>query len=406
MPDTAAQRIAFLREELRRHDYLYYVQATPEIGDREYDALYRELLDLEAANPELFTPDSPSQRMHGAPADGFVTVPHAVPMVSLENTYNAADLKRFHDSVIRGLNGQRPLYVIEPKIDGISIALRYIGGVLTQAITRGNGKEGDDVTANIRTIPSVPLRLRCENPPAVFEARGECYMPRKGFQLMNQRRVENGEAPFANARNATAGSVKLLDPAQVANRPLDILFYTNGELSPDAEVGTQLELFQRFRQYGLKVQQWSRTATDYDGILEAIAELDSLRRELPYDTDGAVIKVNDFAQREILGMTAKAPCWAKAYKFEPERAETRLKAITIQVGRTGVLTPVAELEPVPLAGSTIARATLHNEDEIKRLDIRIGDTVVIEKAGEVIPAVIRVNTALRPADALPFDFAA
>ena len=391
-----------LREQIRHHDHLYYIDATPEITDQEYDRLYHALLDLEAAHPELVTADSPTQRMHGGIAEGFETVEHTVPMLSLENTYNTADLERFHESVLKGLHGEQPTYVIEPKIDGISIAVRYENGILTQAVTRGNGKHGDDVTANVKTIPSVPLRLRCDNPPAFFEARGECYLPRAGFAKMNEHRLATGQEPFANARNATAGSIKLLDSNEVATRPLDILFYTQG-LIDGVEITSQRELFDTFQRFGLKVQKWSRVVQDYHGMQEAIKELDELRKEMPYDTDGAVIKVDSFRQREILGMTAKAPCWAKAYKYEPERAATKLKAITIQVGRTGILAPVAELEPVFLSGSTISRATLHNEDEIRRKDIRIGDTVLIEKAGEVIPAVVKVLLEKRPAEAVAYD---
>ena len=403
--DEITSRISFLREEIRKHDHLYYIEARPEISDRDYDALYTELKRLEAEHPELVTPDSPTQRVSGAPLESFSTIPHSVPMLSLDNTYNREDLRRFHEYVQKGLHGRTPVYTIEPKIDGVSISLRYEDGVLVQALTRGNGKFGDDVTANIRTIPSVPLRLRAANPPAVFEARGEVYMSRAGFQQLNARRLANGEEEFANARNATAGSIKQLDSRNVANRPLDILFYTLGETA-GVEIASQRQLFEKFAEYGLKIQSWLRVAETFDDILKAIAELDEARRNFLYDTDGAVIKVDSFADREILGMTAKAPSWAKAFKFEPERAETKLLGITIQVGRTGVLTPVAELEPVFLSGSTIARATLHNEDEIARKDIRIGDTVVIEKAGEVIPAVIGVVMAKRPADSRPFDFAA
>ncbi len=391
-----------LRRQIRHHDHLYYIDATPEISDQDYDKLYHALLDLEAAHPEVVTPDSPTQRMHGGVAEGFETVEHTVPMLSLENTYNADDLARFHESVLRGLHGETPTYVVEPKIDGISIAVRYENGVLTQAVTRGNGKQGDDVTANIKTIPSVPLRLRCDNPPAFFEARGECYLPRAGFAKLNAHRLAQGEEPFANARNATAGSVKLLDSNEVATRPLDILFYTQG-LIDGVEIRSQRELFETFQRFGLKIQKWSKVVHDFQGIKDAIAELDALRKDMPYDTDGAVIKVDEFRQREILGMTAKAPCWAKAFKYEPERAATKLNAITIQVGRTGVLAPVAELTPVFLSGSTISRATLHNEDEIARKDIRIGDTVLIEKAGEVIPAVVKVLLEKRPEEAVPYD---
>ncbi len=403
MPDDIEQRINALRETIRRHDRLYYLDDKPEISDREYDALYRQLRDLEQAHPELVTADSPTQRMHGGVSTGFATVPHTIPMLSLENTYNADDLARFHDGVVRGLHGQHPEYVVEPKIDGISIAVRYVNGVFAQAVTRGNGRQGDDVTDNIRTIPSIPLRLHTGNPPAFFEARGECYMSREGFQLLNDRRIAEGQEPFANARNATAGSVKLLDSSQVACRPLDVFFYAQGRLD-GIDIASQEELFEVFVRFGLRVQKWRRVVTDFAGIKQAIDELEGARRSFPYDTDGAVVKVNRFDQRAILGFSAKAPCWAKAYKYEPERAQTRLNGITIQVGRTGVLTPVAELEPVFLAGSTISRATLHNEDEIVRRDIRIGDTVKIEKAGEVIPAVVEVVLSKRPADAVRFDF--
>ncbi len=391
-----------LRAQIRHHDHLYYVEATPEISDQEYDRLYHALLELEAAHPEVVTPDSPTRRMHGGTLEGFQTVEHTLPMLSLENTYNAADLERFHESVLKGLQGESPVYVVEPKIDGISIAVRYVDGVLVQAVTRGNGKQGDDVTENVRTIPSVPLRLDTPRPPAFFEARGECYLPREGFARLNQRRQEEGLEPFANARNATAGSIKLLNSREVATRPLDILFYTQGRIE-GMEITSQRQLLETFRALGLKVQKWCRIARDFQEIQAAIQELDQIRRSMPYDTDGAVIKVDSFRQRELLGMTAKAPCWAKAYKYEPERAATRLKAITIQVGRTGVLSPVAELEPVPLSGSTISRATLHNEDEIARKDIRVGDMVLVEKAGEVIPAVVRVLPEKRPQGAVPYD---
>lgn len=406
MDDDIRQRLEQLRAEIRRHDRLYYVEARPEISDYDYDRLLAALRDLGREHPELVTDDSPTRRVAGEPLKSFASFRHAVPMMSLDNTYSRGDLQRFTAYVADGLPGQDVTYVIEPKIDGVSISLRYERGVLVRALTRGNGQEGDDVTANIRTIPSVPLRLEASegSVPEVFEARGEVFMSRAGFAKLNDIRVSHGEEPFANARNATAGSLKSLDPRVVAERPLDVLFYTQGEMEGIA-VSSQQELFAAFRRLGLRTQAWLRVAHDLDGILAAITELDGLRGGFPYDTDGAVIKVDDFAQREALGMTARAPSWAKAYKFAPEQARTRLRDITIQVGRTGVLTPVAELEPVALAGSTIARATLHNEDEIARRDIRIGDTVVIEKAGEVIPAVVGVEMSLRPAAARPFDFA-
>ena len=401
---AAKQRVDVLRAEIRRHDRLYYVEAAPAISDHDYDLLYQELKGLEQAWPELVTPDSPTRRVAGEPQAAFTTKPHALPMLSLDNTYDEDDLRRFHDYVLRSLKDEQPAYTIEPKIDGVSISVRYEHGRLVQALTRGDGSQGDDVTANLKTIPSVPLRLTGPGPfPEVFEARGEVFISKAGFKLLNARRQAQGEDEFANARNATAGTLKLLDPRQVAERPLDVLFYSQGEIIGLAVAGQQ-ELFQVLAGFGLRTQAWLRTATDFAAITAAIQELLTARHDFPYDIDGAVVKVDSFAQRETLGLTAKAPSWARAFKYEPERRETRLRAITVQVGRTGVLTPVAELEPVALAGSTIARATLHNEDDIARKDIRIGDMVLIEKAGDVIPAVVNVVPDKRPADTTPFDF--
>ncbi len=398
-------RLLQLRQAIRHHDHLYYQEACPEITDREYDALYAELKELERQHPELVTPDSPTQRISGTPLSGFATCPHRIPMLSLDNTYNNADLLRFHESVTKTLRGAPVLYTIEPKIDGVSISVRYENGFFVQALTRGNGKEGDDVSANLKTIASLPLRLMLDNPPGIVEVRGEVFMSRQGFARLNEQRLAAGEEPFANARNATAGTLKLLDARMVARRPLEVIFYAQGEIE-GIEVHTQQELLQFFRQAGLKTQDWLRTATDFTGITSALQELQQNKKRFSYDIDGAVIKVDSFAQRALLGQTARAPSWAKAYKYEPERCETLLKEITVQVGRTGVLTPVAELEPVFLAGSTISRATLHNQDEITRKDIRIGDTVLIEKAGEVIPAVVSVRKEKRPAGSEPFDFVA
>jgi DNA ligase (NAD+) len=404
MPQAdAQQRIEALRRELWRHDRLYYVEARPEISDRAYDLLMEELQELEKAFPELLSSDSPTQRVGGEPLAGFVTRRHRLPMLSLDNTYSTDELRRFHDYVKRGLRDTTPNYTIEPKVDGVSIAVHYVDGLFSMALTRGNGLEGDEVSANLRTIPSLPLRLSCASPPAHLEARGEVFMSREDFQRLNERRIAAGEEPFANARNATAGSLKQLDARIVAQRPLDLVFYAQGELE-GVSVDSQQDWLQTLRRCGLKTQSWLRTAQDFEGMIAAIEELQATRLLLPYDIDGAVIKVDSFAQRETLGMTAKAPSWARAYKYAAEQRETVLRDITIQVGRTGVLTPVAELEPVALAGSTISRATLHNEDEIARKDIRIGDTVLIEKAGEVIPAVVAVVMAKRPQDARSFDF--
>ncbi len=405
-PSTAHEReVIDLRRQLERHNRLYYVEAKPEISDFEYDRLYQRLVDLETEYPELVGPDSPTQRVGGAPLEGFVTRAHAIPMLSLDNTYTVDELRRFHTYVVDRLPGETVEYVIEPKIDGVSISLRYEDGQLVQALTRGNGREGDDVTANIRTIKSIPLRLAAAAPPTIFEARGEVFMNRADFACLNRRRAEAGLAEFANARNATAGSLKLLDPREVARRPLTAIFYAQGEVD-GVDIGSQSELLALMSAYGLRTPQGVAVASDLDSLCRQVERLGGRRHDFAYEIDGAVIKVNSFAQRRRLGFTAKAPSWAKAFKYAAETAETRLRAITVQVGRTGILTPVAELEPVALAGSTISRATLHNEDEVRRKDIRIGDLVRIEKAGEVIPAVIDVVLGQRPPDSQPFDLPA
>ena len=413
MTDTPQQRHAELADEIRRHDRAYYVEAQPTISDREYDQLYRELLDLEAAHPELRTPDSPSQRVGGEPIDGFETVRHAVPMMSLDNTYSQEEVREFVERVQKLLPGESLDWVVEPKADGIAISLRYEEGQFTVGATRGDGVAGDDVTANLRTIRSIPLRLQPLGQalgqgevPDVFEARGEVIMTRSGFEKMNQAREAEGEPLFANPRNATAGSLKQLDPTLVARRPLDIVLYGSGEVAGGPEVDSQLGLFAALGQLGFRTPEHTWHCNSTEEILEAIDELDRLRSGFDYDTDGAVIKLNRYDLRGRVGATAKAPRWAMAYKYAPEQAQTRLHSITIQVGRTGTLTPVAELEPVFVDGSTISRATLHNEEEIGRKDIRIGDTVIIEKRGDVIPGVISVVKNLRPAGAEPFDMLA
>ena len=402
-----------MADEIRRHDRAYYVEAQPTVSDREYDQLYRELLDLEAAHPELRTPDSPSQRVGGEPIDGFETVRHAVPMMSLDNTYSQEEVREFVERVQKLLPGESLDWVVEPKADGIAISLRYEEGQFTVGATRGDGVAGDDVTANLRTIRSIPLRLQPLGQalgqgevPDVFEARGEVIMTRSGFEKMNQAREAEGEPLFANPRNATAGSLKQLDPTLVARRPLDIVLYGSGEVAGGPEVDSQLGLFAALGQLGFRTPEHTWHCNSTEEILEAIDELDRIRSGFDYDTDGAVIKLNRYDLRGRVGATAKAPRWAMAYKYAPEQAQTRLHAITIQVGRTGTLTPVAELEPVFVDGSTISRATLHNEEEIGRKDIRIGDTVIIEKRGDVIPGVISVVKNLRPAGAEPFDMLA
>ena len=398
-PATAA-RAAFLRSELARHTVLYYRDAAPEISDREFDAMMRELADLEAAHPELRTPDSPTQRVGGAPLDGFEKVSHAIPMQSLENTYDRAELADF-DAMVRAITGRETVdYVVEPKIDGLAFSATYERGVLAVAATRGDGETGDDVTAAARTVRALPLRIPCD--AESFEARGEIYIPKRGFLDLVREQVARGEEPFKNPRNAAAGSLKLLDPREVAARPLSAVLYGVGTLRGEPDPATHQALTERLRELGFPVQPRTWACRGMDEVYAAIDELEKLRHSFPFEMDGAVVKVDDRSLYATLGSTAKAPRWARAFKYEPERAETVVEAITVQVGRTGVLTPVAELRTVPLAGSNISRATLHNEDDIRRKDIRIGDHVLIEKAGEVIPAVVSVLTEKRTGAEIEF----
>jgi DNA ligase (NAD+) len=400
----AAKRLEQLRDEIRKHDRLYYDEAAPIISDREYDRLYKELVALETQYPDLVTPDSPTQRVGGTPLKAFEQVSHLIPMLSLDNTYSEDELKNFYARVRRLVPNEQIPVVIEPKVDGVAVSLVYENGRLRQAATRGDGNVGDNITQNIRTIRSVPQRLR-GSAAKLLEVRGEVYMDRKGFEELNEERKKEGLPQFANPRNAAAGSLKQLDPAIVAKRPLGIVLYGTGAIE-GVDVDLHSEIFPLLEKLGLPVTERWWVANSVEEILDAIHELDGIRHKFAYQTDGAVVKVNSFAQRERLGFTAKSPRWAIAYKYAAERVETRLKDIVIQVGRTGTLTPVAVLEPVFVSGSTVGRATLHNEDEIKRKDIRIGDTVVVEKAGEVIPAVVEVVTSKRPRDSKPFDFAA
>ena len=398
----AAKRIEQLREEIRRHDRLYYEKAAPIISDREYDRLYKELVDLETQFPNLLTADSPTQHVGGKPLQAFEQASHLIPMLSLDNTYSEAEVKNFYARIQRLLPDEKIPVVIEPKVDGVAVSLIYENGKLRQASTRGDGNVGDNITQNIRTIRSVPERLR-DGAPKLLEVRGEVYMDRKGFEKLNDDRREQGLPLFANPRNASAGSLKQLDPAIVAKRPLGVVLYGTGA-TDGLDVELHSEIFPLLKKLGLPVTERWWVAESVDEILDAIHELDGIRHKFAYQTDGAVVKVNSFAQRERLGFTAKSPRWAIAYKYAAERVQTRLKDIIIQVGRTGILTPVAVLEPVLVSGSTVGRATLHNEDEIKRKDIRIGDMVVIEKAGEVIPAVVEVVKSKRPRSAKPFHF--
>src|SRR5438309_3420777 len=399
----AERKIRQLREEIRKHNRLYYEEAAPIISDHKYDRLYKELADLETQFPDLLTPDSPTLRVGGRPLQAFEQVSHLIPMLSLDNTYSEAEVKNFYARMQRLLPDEKIPVVIEPKVDGVAVSLIYENGKLRQAATRGDGNVGDNITQNIRTIRSVPERLR-DNAPKLLEVRGEVYMDRKGFEKLNDEREKEGLALFANPRNAATGSLKQLDPSIVAKRPLGIVLYGTGA-TEGLDIEVHSKIFPLLKKLGLPATERWWVAESVEEMLDAIHELNGIRHKFAYQTDGAVVKVNSFAQRERLGFTAKSPRWAIAYKYEAERVQTRLNEIVIQVGRTGILTPVAVLEPVFVSGSTVGRATLHNEDEIKRKDIRIGDTVVIEKAGEVIPAVVEVVKSKRPRDAKPFDFA-
>jgi len=403
-PAQAKARHEELAAEIRRHDHLYYVLARPVISDHQYDQLYRELADLETKFPQLVTPESPTQRVGGQPVKAFAQVAHRQPMLSLDNTYSQGEVRSFVARVQKLLPNQTLSWTVEPKIDGLAVNLRYENGLLAVGSTRGDGTLGDDITSNLKTIRSLPLKLSHPGLPSVLEVRGEVFMTRAGFLKLNAERAAAGQEVFANPRNAAAGSLKQLDPRIVAKRPLDVVLYALGETRGGAPPERQHDLLQWLKELGFKTPEKNWLCQSEQELLDAIAALDKIRHGFPCETDGAVIKLDDFSQRERIGFTSKAPRWAIAFKYAPEQAQTRLNAITIQVGRTGVLTPVAELEPVFLAGSTISRATLHNEDEIKRKDIRIGDTVIIEKAGEVIPAVVGVVPAKRPADAPSFDF--
>jgi DNA ligase (NAD+) len=401
----AEKRHAELAAEIRRHDDDYYVHARPTISDQEYDRLYRELLDLEQAHPELISPDSPTQKVGGVPVTEFKPVSHLTPMLSLDNTYSQEEVREFVQRLQRLLPNEVLEWVVEPKVDGVAMNLRYEDGYFVLGATRGDGTTGDDITTNLRTIRNLPVRLRSkEGLPVRMEVRGEAYMTRAGFEKLNKQRVADGEEPFANARNSAAGSLKQLDSRIVAKRPLALTVYGLGRVDGGPELKTHEEVLRWLNGLGFPTPERTWHCRSVEELFAAIDQLDKLREGFAYETDGAVIKLNSLAQRERAGFTAKAPRWAMAYKYAAEQAETKLKAITIQVGRTGALTPVAELEPVFLAGSTIGRATLHNEDELRRKDIRVGDTVTIEKAGEVIPAVVGVVLTKRTGKEEPFVF--
>ncbi|MGI9266654.1 MAG: NAD-dependent DNA ligase LigA [Akkermansiaceae bacterium] len=392
-------RIAELRAELNRHNQLYYQDAQPEVSDAEYDRLFRELEDLEKANPELHDPNSPTHRVGGAPLDSFEQRTHLLPMLSIDDLFSEEEVAEFFKRLQKGLNLEEIALTVEPKIDGVACSLVYRDGSLDYALTRGDGNRGDDISQNVRTIRNIPLNLK--NAPPLLEVRGEIFMPSEGFAKLNTQRDEAGLDTFANPRNATAGTLKSLDPKVVASRPLAFLAHGLG-----ANEGSDMANEDDFRKLLDKFQIPRNSPIWYVRTLEetltAIRELDDKRHNLGHGTDGAVIKLLNFEQREIVGFTSRAPRWASAFKYPPEQKETLLKDITIQVGRTGVLTPVAELEPVFVSGTTVSRATLHNQEEIERKDVRIGDTVIVEKAGEIIPSVVSVVVSKRPENTPPF----
>jgi len=400
-PNDAARRIKQLSEQIREHDYKYYVLAEPSISDQEYDAMMRELADLESQFPDQKTPDSPTQRVGGQPTKEFPTVIHAVPMLSLANTYSEKELTDFDRRVSSLLRNEPYRYIAELKIDGVAISLRYEDGVFVQGATRGDGVQGDEITGNLKTIRSIPLRsLDAKRRLRNFEVRGEIYMQKKDFEKMNEERELAGEKLFVNARNSTSGTLKLQDPKIVASRRLNMFSYFLR--TEDIELKSHYENLRLLKEMGFVVNEHVRTCNSIADVVKFCDEWEERREDLPYDIDGVVVKVDSLRQQDALGAVAKSPRWAIAYKFPAQKVETTLKEITLQVGRIGTITPVAELVPVFVGGTTVSRATLHNEDYIKELDLRIGDTVVVEKGGDVIPKVSAVNTAKRPKGIRPF----
>ena len=400
------QQIDTLRQDLRRYEYEYHVLDNPTIPDAEYDRLFHQLKALEAAHPELITADSPTQRVGAKPLSGFAQIRHEIPMLSLDNAFSDEEfyafVKRIEDRLIRLPD---PLtFCCEPKLDGLAVSILYVNGILTQAATRGDGTTGEDITANIRTIRNIPLQLLMDNPPARLEVRGEVFMPHAGFERLNQQVLEKGEKTFANPRNAAAGSLRQLDPKITSKRPLVLNAYGIGIAEGVDLPNTHYDRLQWLKSIGIPVNPEIRLCNGTDEVLDFYRDIQNKRSSLGYDIDGTVLKINDIALQEKLGFISKAPRWAIAYKFPAQEELTRLNDVEFQVGRTGAITPVAKLEPVFVAGVTVSNATLHNGDEIERLDIAIGDTVVIRRAGDVIPQIIGVLHDRRPADARPIIF--
>ncbi|MGB2986540.1 MAG: NAD-dependent DNA ligase LigA, partial [Phycisphaerae bacterium] len=395
---STTQRIEKLRDEIRLHDYAYYVLGKPTITDRQYDALFDELEKLEQENPELITPDSPTQRVGETPIEGFEHVTHAIRMLSVDNTYDEQQLREFDERVAKGLGGESHVYVVDPKIDGVAVSLLYEDGVLRLAATRGDGTTGDDITANVRTIKSIPLKLIDKGIPEILEVRGEIVWPVEDFRKFNAERDAAGEPMFANPRNATTGSLKQLDPRNVAGRGLTFVSHGVGRVEP-LTTASDDELFKQLKRWGIPVSPYRVVVDSIDKIIKKLPEWDKRRRELPYETDGLVIKVDALDQRDALGATSRYPRWCIAYKFAAEQTESVLLSVDYQVGKLGTITPRAVMTPVQLSGTTVRHASLHNFDQVDRLDVRVGDTVIVEKAGEIIPQVVAVVKEKRPRDA-------
>jgi len=387
---SSAQRVAELRDEIRRLDRLYYVEATPAVSDLEYDRLLQELRNLEQQCPNLQTSDSPTQRVGDAPVEHLVQVPHQVPMLSIDNTYSREDLKAYFDRTEKLLDGEPIEWVMEFKIDGVAASVRYEGGRMVMALTRGNGEVGDDITHNIRTVRDLPLQVVGDEEPAVLEVRGEVYMTNADLADLNLRQIQSGSEPFKNTRNVTAGTIRLLDPSIAAERSLRFFCHGVGEMN-GLKATNHMDFLAEVGTMGIPPTPSVQLLPNADAVMKAVALLEEGMPELPFEVDGIVFKVNDFKQRGRLGMRSKSPRWLIAYKFEKYEAVTKLENITVQVGKTGTITPVANLVPVEIADTTVSRASLHNADEIERLDVREGDIVVVEKAGKIIPKVVRVE---------------
>jgi len=398
MSTSVKQHIDHLRLQIREHDHAYYVLGKPTIPDRQYDKLLSELRELEVANPGLVTPDSPTQRVGGEPIEGFGHVAHAVPMLSIDNTYDEQQLREFDARVAKGLGGEKYRYVVDPKVDGVAVSLTYEKGLLKVAATRGDGETGDDITHNARTLRSIPLRLMGTDFPRILEVRGEVVWPTDDFRKFNAKLEKEGEEPFANPRNATTGTLKQLDPRNVAGRGLMFVAHGFGRIEP-LQSDSDTELFEQLKHWGIPTSPYRNVVGSIDGIIERLPEWDARRKKLPYETDGLVLKLDALDQRDALGSTSRYPRWCIAYKFAAEQAESVLRQVDYQVGKLGTITPRAVMDPVQLSGTTVRHATLHNFDQVDRLGIMIGDTVIVEKAGEIIPQVVAVVVEKRPRDA-------